>query len=427
MVPKTDEIIERANSKQPLTTYSPNRITATVYPDFSHRAVLEMVNKEPVARGALNHFVDKCMEGNFAVITKEGYKYDRAFQLKLLRDYKFRTNVLRKIFLMGKMYNNVFLEIIFDSNNSAKEINVLDTTAVEAITKPNGDLLSLRSTNPNPETGKHATWDEREIVWIKFNDISKGYAPVDLQALWETILVKDYVRQYVAWLWRTGQYRLMYNFKNTSDQDVLDFITYLKKHDGNFQVPFMVKGEIETKILRDIKEIDSIDRLFKYLDNQILIALRIPPNDAGIPDASGRSNADAQSNNLITHVTAWKHIVADSISYDLFPKISKGNTIFRFTPADRFAERQVLENLQIMSSIGMSKDLMQKYLIKKGLVFDVEEYFEPIHEPLEQEADKPFNPRDQDTNMSRMGKEAGTGNQAQSEPTTREDQLHGNK
>lgn len=75
----------------------------------------------------------------------------------------------------------------------------------------------------------------------------------------------------------------------------------------------------------------------------------------------------------------------------------------------------------------MSKDLMQKYLIKKGLVFDVEEYFEPIHEPLEQEADKPFNPRDQDTNMSRMGKEAGTGNQAQSEPTTREDQLHGNK
>lgn len=415
------EFITRADSKQALKSYHPNKGFATVYPDFSYKAVIEMINADPVARGAINHFVDKCMEGDIVVINKDTQKFDKEFQLELLRKYKFRTNVIRKAFLMGKLYNNVFIEVVRNGDGSPKELNVLDTTFVQALTAPNGDLDSLKSAAPDPVTGKYVVWPKEDIIWIKFNDTTLGYAPIDMKVLWETILLKDYVRRFVSWLWKTGQYRLLYFFKSGSDQDIEDFITILKKNEGNFQVPLILRGEGEIKVPRDIKEIDSIDRLLKYIDNQILIALRIPPSDAGIPDASGRSNADAQSNNLITHITSWKTVVADAVSHDLFPKIGKESHIMRFSPSDRFAEKQVFEVLQLMQSMMMTKDVMQEYLIDKGIIFDTDKWFEDPPEPTMDAGSK--NPRSKDTAPSRLGKGTGEGNKPQGEVTTRQDQI----
>jgi hypothetical protein len=415
----SSEKLKRAESKQALSTFTLNKNFATLYPDFSYAAVSEMINKDPVARGALTHFIDKCMEGDYITLSRDTLEYDAPFQNKLQRDYNFRTAILRKIFALGKMYNNVFLEIV-KTDTKVIELNVLDTTAVEPITKPNGDLLRLKSKQPNPDTGKYAEWPESEIVWFKFNDITRGYAPVDLRSVWETILIKDYIRQYVAWLWKTGQYRLLYKFDNSSEQDINDFISYLKKHDNDFQRPFLVKGKLETQILRDVKETDAIDKLFKYLDNQILIAMRIPPNDAGIPDASGRSNADAQTNNLATHISSMKTVVADAINNDLFPKMSSGNSLLRFAPIDRYAEKQVFEVLQLMQSMNVSKDVMKEYMVDKGVVFKAAEWF--VELPVVGDAAS-MNPRSKDTAPSRMGKGAGEGNQAQEQSTTRPDQL----
>jgi hypothetical protein len=321
---------------------------------------------------------------------------------------------------LGKIFNNVFVELVRNSDGSVKELNVLDSTNLEVITKPNGDLLKLKSVTPHPVTGVYATWEESEIVWFKFGDMTKGYAPVDLRALWETLLIKSYVTQYISWLWKTGQYKLLYQFSaGTPTQDINDFLVYLRKAEGNYQSPLILKGELETKIVRDIKELDSIQNLLKYLDNQVLILLRIPPVDAGIPDASGRSNADAQSNNLHTHITSWKTIVEDLISNDLFPKMNKGNNIIRFAPNDRFAVKQMFETLQIMQSIGMTQDAMKEYMLDSGFAFNTSEMFTP---PM-QTGVLPNNPRKLDMMPSRTGKGTSEGNKPADAPTTRPDQL----
>jgi len=416
MEPSKSSFIKRAESKQTLSTFSYSKSFATIYPNFSYKAVIEMIDKEPIARGALTHFVDKCMEGDFIIVKRDSWKPDMTFQDKLQKDYNFRTSILRKVFLMGKMNNNVFIEIVRNGDGSPKEFNVLETSTLNVRTKANGDLEILESTIKNKD-GSTPTWSAEDIVWIKFNDRSEGYAPMDLKAVWETVLLKDYIRQYIAWLWKTGQYRLIYKFKNASDQDIQDFITISKRNDNNFQIPQIIKGELETGLLRDPKEMDFVDKIFKYLDNQILIAMRIPPNDAGIPDASGRSNADAQANNLGTHITSMKTIVADSINNDLFLKINRGNNMLRFSPADRFAEKQVWETVQIMASVGVKKSVIQEYLVDKGIIFDEEEYFEPL--PVTDVA----NPRNKDMAPSRQGKGTGEGNQPQAEVTTRPDQL----
>jgi len=410
--------IKSADSKAALTTFTLNTDTATVYPDFSIQATINAINNDPVARGAFNHFVDKCMEGNINIIKRDSRKLDHDELERLQSKFKYRTEILRKTFALLFLNNNTFTEIVKDMNDT-KSLNVLDTDNVNPITEPNGDPIKYKSKVPHPITGNYAEWTKEEIVWTKLGDISKGWAPIDIRALWENLLTKSYVMRYTAWLWKTGQYRILYNFKNSSKQNVQDFLTYARKTENNFKLPFIANGDMETKILRDMKETDSITLLLKYLDSQTLILMRVPPIDAGIPDASGRSNADAQSNNLVTRIHSVKTVVADSHNYDLFPKINKKNNLLVFGPSDRFHEKQVFETVQMMQSMTMTPEVMQEYFESKGIYFKATMFKK--EEPMET-----GNPRDKDMAPSRLGKGAGESEEVVGtgkESTTREDQL----
>lgn len=410
------EYLKRAYSKQTLSTFTPNTQAPTVYADFSFEAVLKMVDNDPVARGAVNHFVDKCMEGDYAIVTRDTNKYDRETEMTLDEKYMFRTNILRKSFLTAKLFNNVFIEIVRDTENKTKSINVMDTMIVDPITAPNGDAISYRSKIPDTVKGEYTTWNKNDITWIKYNDRTAGFAPVDLKALWENLLAKDYLRQYIGWLWKTGQYRLIYNFKNgASDKDVVDFLVYLRKNQDNPSAPLIAKGEMEATVLRDMKETESLVQLLDYYDNQTLILLRVPPTDAGVRDASGRASSDSQSNNFTTSVVGLRKLVEDFINFDLFPKISKGNTLLRFAPVDRFFEKKVIEIIQVFKSLGMTNDAMIEYLQDNGMYFKAEKVFEDVPDPNELLT--------QGTAISRMDKGAGEGNKKKETVSTREDQV----
>jgi len=401
--------IERSDSKNTLRNFSYATDNQTVFTD-------------PVARGAYNHFISKCMEGDYNIVKKDNMSYDKVFEMLLNEKYLFRTTILQKIFAMGKLFNNVFIEIVRDVDNKVKALNVLDSTTVKPVTKRNGDPIKYQTTvqNADGSVNVEQEWPEKDIVWIKFGDRTQGFAPVDMKALWTNLLAKEYVTRYVAWLWKTGQYRVLYNPKSASDGDIQDTLAYMKQNDTNFKVPFIFKGELETKILRDMKETEQIEKLLKYYDSQTLILLRVPPIDAGIPDASGRSNADAQSNNLAAEVTCYKKVMEDKLSFELFPKMNKGNNLIRFAPNDRFAEKQVLENIQMMRSFNASEEWIEEYLHDRGMFFGAGKLFEePVETPMS-------NPRDKDTAPSRKGKGEGEANKkigTGSQGTTREDQL----
>jgi hypothetical protein len=410
--------LKRTDSKNPLRFFGWTKGQASVYPNFSFDAVIKAINNDPVARGAVTHFIDKCMEGNYSLIRADTYDYDFNFEKRLNYDHQFRTEILYKVFLQLKLFNNAFIEIVKDSKGHTKELNVLDSSNVDPKIKANGDPIKYVSKTPSPETGAYPEWTKDEIVWIKFGDRSVGYAPVDIGSLWETLLAKEYVTRYVSWLWKTGQYRVLYNFENASDQDVLDFLAYARKNDNNFSAPFVTKGKVETKVLRDMKETESYINLLNWYDSQILILLRVPPVDAGLPDNSGRSNADVQTNNFVTSVQSMKKIVEDKINYDLFPKINKGNNLLKFGATDRFTEKMLFQNVQIMQSVGFSPDAMKEYLEDRGVFFRTNQTFNQVDTP---DGD---NPKDKDKYISRQRGAEMEGNENQDEVTTREDQLH---
>lgn len=417
------KLTKKTDSKEPIKNFTISQWSASVLPDFSFDAALDMVDADAVASGAIEHYVDKSMEGDWAVVKRDSGKYDKSFEDKLIYEHDFENSILRKIFYIGKFFNNVFLEVVTNTDGSLKAANILDSTNIEPITKPNGDPISYKSKVPNPVTGEYAKWSADEIVWIKFSDRDGGYGHVNIQSIWNMLLLKNYITRFVTWLWQTGQYRVIHNFKASDDKVVQDFIAYNKKNENDYRQPFLAQGEYAATILRDMKETESLVELIKQINGEILINLRVPPIDAGIPDASGRSNSDAQSNNLNTHIKSRKKVVKSAID-KFFKLINHGNNAFIFAPSDKLEIKGILENVQLMKSAGFTDEVCVEYMRDNGMVWQDDKVF---NEPEMLEASgQPKNPRDKDNMPSRIGKGAGEANQkigTGSESSTREDQL----
>lgn len=330
----------------------------------------------------------------------------------------------------GKLFKNVFLEIVREADGiTPKAYNILDSMNIEPQTAPNGDPISYKTKTPNMTTGQYGTWDANDIIWMKFDKLANGWAPVDIKALYTVLLQKRFINRFISWAWQTGQYRVIHNFKTMNDDVVQDFIAYNSKVDNDFTKPFLASGDYVHSMLRDIKEFENIEAFLKYLDNQVLILLRVPPIDAGVPDASGRSNADAQSNSFNTHIQSFKQVMKDGFT-EMFRKINKGNNTITFGPADRFAEKMVFEVCLKMKQVGFTDDALEEYLYDKGMVWATKQLFEKFEDP--KSGNKHDNksgeqlPEDLSKYPSREGKSEGEASAfigAGSQASTREDQL----
>ena len=422
VIRRGSRLVKNANSAQSVKNYYNNSFGGTLSPDYSFDAVLQMVDEDPVATGAVQSFVDKASEGDWSIVNRKTMTLDSTTDDNLRHDHSFETNILRKIYKVGKLFKNVFLEIV-RTGSTATDYNILDSTNVEPVTAPNGDPIKYRTKIPNPSTGEYGEWDAKDIVWFKFDGRDNGFAPVDIRSLYTALRQKVFINRFVSWAWQTGQYRVVHNFKTANETVIDDFIAYNAKSDNDFTKPFLVSGDYVRTMVRDMSEIDNLNSYLRKLDMDILIALRVPPIDVGIPDTSGRSNSDSQSNALVTHVRSFKKVVKAGID-EMLIKTYRGTSVIVFAPIDKYEDGMLFDNAQKMKAIGFSDDAIKEYLTAKGLVWSTNKMFvEP-----EDELSKPkvSNPRELDTMPSRVGKtegspiaKVGTGKQS----STRDDQL----
>ena len=417
------EVIKQTDSKEPIRGYTPNSWSSTVIPEFSYDGVKELIYEDPVANGAIKHFVDKCMESNWTTLNRKSKKVNKVLNDELMFNFDFEESVMRPSFTQGKTFNGAFVEIVRKTDGSPKAYNVLDSTNIDPKTKPNGDLIKLRSKIPNPNTGEYAEWAAEDVVWIKFSGNNIGFPQVDLRSLWYVLNIKKNVLKFIQWLWQTGQYRVIHNFPASNTGKVIDdFIAYNRKNDADFTKPFLIEGDYANKMLRDMKEIENIDTLLKYLDSQILILIRVAPNDIGIPDSSGRSNADAQSNSFVTSVKSFKQTFSNAM-IELFNKSGKSTNYFAFFASDKNEIKSVVETSIKLKGIGLSNEAILEFLNDNGLYFETKTVFEPVPD-MEQ-----GNNSQVVTNVtapSRAGKDDGVANEkigTGQNSSTRSDQL----
>lgn len=379
------EIVENANSKGFIPDYtgvsSSNRygFMQGRLPDFNTRDAYKVISNDPVVKGSLVTLVDKVMEGGWRVTGKDKKSRIKALETKL-EDVRF-DSVIRKALFNLFLYNNAFIEIV-NKGEELTDLNVLETTLMEVLSDDHGNIVGYRqdvgADESNPE------WKPEKVVHLKLREISNNVwsEPLDIKSLWETVLIKDYIRQWLMWFFGTNQLRGVFAVKGGANTTkIKDFMAYLKASEKDKTLPLVLQGEVVYQMLNNFDNGDKIQVVLDWCDKQILSLLQVPPIAIGQPDSSGRSNSVEQYQALNTTILSTQRVVEDFVTFDLFKKIGFEKGRFLFGVLDESSRMRVLEMVEKMVNVRFSEEAIKEFLEVMDWSFETKELFKP--DPVE--------------------------------------------
>ena len=414
-----EEVVEKARSAQVLIDYM--RGKNSFAKPFNPSQALNVVRNDPVVSAAIDRKTNKTLEGGWGI--KTGSKQQQeATNKKFRRTYRFDT-LLRSIIRTGQ-WQDVLIEVV-KTDGEPGEFNLLDAAAIDVETESNGDPKRYYQETSTASGEKSIIeWSPEQVVHIKFKDAILNYwGESDIKVAYDTVLIKDYIRKYLMWLFKTNQFRTHYSIQNASDTQIRNFISRLKEGERTYDKPVITEGEVVASPLRDIKDFDQIIALLEWCDKQLISLMQTTVVAMGWGGSGGRSESDSLSDELRTSIISIQRTVADAINYDLFPRIGMtSNDEFYWFPLDRMTKKGLLETIEIMKRTGWSDEAIQEFAENEGLTFKTTKWFnepEMIGAGMTPEAKKDGAFSRQRSGEGEADKNVGTGEDS----STREDQL----
>jgi hypothetical protein len=397
------EVISQANSKGSIldafgssyNSYPKSGIYQTREPRFSPSTSLTIIENDPTVKGAIIALVDKTLESGWHIEGRDK-KSRRKDAEKKLKELRFNP-ALRKALFNAFLYNNAYIENVKSENSGVKDLNILETTKILIHSKDNGDIIDYYdSVNPS------ITWTPDQITHIKLNDFTTNvYADSDMKTLYETVLIKDYIRQWLSWFFGTNQMRPVFNSKTKmSPQKVTEFVSWMKACEKDLKKPFFFEGDVVVQSLMSFaKEGATIQQMLDWCDSQILQVLRMSPIEMGKPDQSGRSNSVEQKGSSNTRIVNVQAILEETFSYDLFPKIGFDKIDFKFN-LGYDTIKSSMDTVQVMKNAMFSDEAITEFLESQGIIFETPNVFrDPVEEARKMQE------------VTMTNKDVGTGNE----------------
>lgn len=357
----------------------------SLLPPFSREKVLEAIRKDSTVLAAITTLVDKSLESKWRIygIDKKSKQSANEEKLKELGFNK----ILRQIFYNLYAYNNVFIENVKNGNKEIKELHILETTTTEPIANPHGEVFGYRQvvlngSNQSTSGNGDIEWSPEEVTHITINTLTTGiWGEIDIQSIWTSVLIKQYIHEYLGWLFGTNQLRGFFNIKQASDVQVSAFLSHMKSLESDIHKPLVAEGEVVYELLRTFDEGDSLLKVLEHCDNNIRTLLQVPPISLGQPDSSNRSNSDTQESSLYTRISSVHQLVEDAINFDLFKKIGFDKTRFIFNPINRMGVSRIIENALKLKELNMDENTLKEYLKLEGFPIDVS-FNKMLEEPM---------------------------------------------
>ena len=392
--PSKPELVENASQGLVIDYYSLNGVGVTQQygiltnrnPLFDPKRALDLIRNDPVVKAAIITKVDHIMQGGWHLEGRDKRSKQASAEQKL-RDLRF-SPVLRKALYNLFLYNNAYIEIVKKAS-SVSELHVLETTLMRVNSDDHGEVISFYELAPQPAMA-YPKWDPDGVVHLKLGEITTNiYADTDLQALYDTVLIKDFIRQYVQWFFGTNQLRPVYAFKTKlNTQNVKEFIGGLKAGEKDLKRPHIFEGEgVFGPIMSWAKEGSSVHEIMRWCDEQILALLQVPPIAIGLADQSGRSNSVELYKALDVYTKSVENYLEDTFSYELLPKMDFPKIDFRFGTMDLQSVERIMNLVQVMKNAQMTDDAIMEVLEGQGITFDTKDIFEDPMEMAQKQAD----------------------------------------
>lgn len=407
------QIVKNANSQGMILDYygvTPNG-SAQYFPArspiFNPNNALKVIRADPVVKGAIITMVDSVLEGGWRIEAKDGKSRTKELEKKL-KEVKFDL-VLRKALFNLILYNNAYIEIV-KKNGELSDLNVLETTLMEIKSLDNGDVIEYTQNVGGRNT---PSWKPENIVHIKLDEISSNvFSDDNIQVLWDTILIKDAVRDWLKWFFQTNQMRGIFSIKGANATKVKEFVSYLKAAEKDKTKPHIIEGEVSYSLLNNFSEQGkTLGELLDWCDMQIMILLQVPPIAVGKADSSGRSNSVEQNSAMHTRVNNIHELLETYFTYDLFKKIGYDKSEFCFGTENLTSMRTIFETVQMMKNSMFSDEAILEFLDEQGVFFETNNVFKDPVEEAKKMAEMQQEVTPTDTTKSQTNKSVGTGNE----------------
>jgi hypothetical protein len=333
-------------------------------PEFDRSKALDSVRKDSTVMAALNTLVDKSLENGYTIFGVDG-KSSESGNTKILDEKLRLKKLLRQVFYNLYAYGNVFVENVKDGNGKVKELHVLETTITQPLADVHGTIMGYQQVtidNTSP-----ITWNPDEVTHVALTKLTTGvWGELDIEAVFTSVLIKQYIYAYLGWLYGTNQFRGFYNIEEANEDQIKEFVSFLKRSQDNIDKPLIARGKINYQIPRDFEDGDKIINLLNKCDANILNLMQVPPIAIGLPGDSNRSNSDSQERSLKVRVRSVQDVVEESFRYDLFPKIGMDKMILEFKEPDNSDFPKLLEMAERMKNIGFKPSKIEEFLKNEG-------------------------------------------------------------
>jgi nucleoside diphosphate kinase len=350
-------------------------------PQFDPWRAYQIIKNDPVVKGAILSIVDKLMGTSWRIesLDNRSFKKDAVKKLEELRFNK----VLKNMLIQALIFKNSFLEIV-KKGDDVTDINVLETSFMKINSKRNGDIVSYSQYVGDVSTENLPEWNPEEIAHFKLDEMNtNAWSDSDLMVLYDTIMIKDYARQFILWLFSSNQLRPVISVESKmNNTKAQDFLSWLKATEKDLRKPIILEGKVTINALYDFsKQGGTIQQFMDWCDSQILQLLQVPPISMGKADQSGRSNGSVQTSEMNVRIRSLQLTIEDFCTYDLFPKLGYDKLRFRFNTLDFSQLKEVIDMVQVAKNAQMSDDAITELMEKNGLTFETEELFV---DPVEQ-------------------------------------------
>lgn len=374
---KTSKLVANADSKgliQDYLLYEGTTLGKGVLgrtPRTDPATALKLVRNDPVVRAAIIKLVDKVVESGWRLQPINGNKKSREKALEQkLKEVRF-DRLIRKIVFNLVMYNNAFVEVRM-KGGELSDINLLEAEFMRIDADSHGNVLGYYQEVGQQGMG-NPTWKTEEVVHFKLDDFTTNlWSEFNVEAIYETVLIKDFARQMLSWLTGTNQFRPVMSVENTNSTKMKELLSYLKALEKHVKKPLPVEGKLTVTSLQDPSIMEWILKVIAWCDTQIRMLLQVPDIAVGIADNGGRADGAEQREYLNTRVFNIHRLLEDDITYDLFPKIGFPKVEFVFGILDETVRTRVFENVQMMRNSNFTEEAILEYMEAQGVVFETD-------------------------------------------------------
>jgi hypothetical protein len=338
-------------------------------PRTDPKVSLNLVRNDPVVRAAVIKLVDKVVESGWRIQPIDGNKKASTKELELkLKAVRF-DRLLRKIVFNLIMYNNAFLEIRM-KGGELSDLNLLEAEFMKIDADDHGNISGYYQQVGDPKITSYPRWNTEEVVHLKLDDFTTNlWSEFNIEAIYETVVIKDYVRQWFSWLFGTNQFRPVLAVEDTNSTKMKEFLAFIHASSKDIKKPIPVEGKLTVTALQDPAIIQWGLAVWDKCNQEIRQLLQVPDIAVGISDNGGRADGAEQREYLNTRVFNIHRLLEDDITFDLFPKIGFGKNEFIFGILDETVRTRVFDNVLTMRNSNFTPKAMVEYMASQGVIF----------------------------------------------------------